>query len=183
MSSIWRSYSASLSSLSPWKLDAAKILASQIAIKAYYAGEAAGIRLANREGCHPFILHLPIINFYPGTDKLATLPPQIAPSTEISAIKAKLSHTMEEIRVKNSNLTVHDLKRLLFRCAATLISLKKVRPAISRVSRTNLWKRIEWLWTVALFGCLTFWRGNSFCYCIWNRSLELGDRWKIRSGD
>ena len=70
----------------------------------------------------------------PGTDKLATLPPQIAPSTEISAIKAKLSHTMEEIRVKNSNLTVHDLKRLLFRCAAALISLKKVRPAISSVT-------------------------------------------------
>ncbi|KAF8798204.1 hypothetical protein BYT27DRAFT_7178838 [Phlegmacium glaucopus] len=98
-----------LSSLSPWKLDAAKALASQIAIKGYYAGEAAGLRLANREG----------------SDKLATLPPQNAPSTEIKALKAKLSDTMEEIRAKNSNLTVHDLRRLLFRCAATLISLKK----------------------------------------------------------
>jgi phosphatidylinositol 4-kinase len=33
---------------------------------------------------------------------------------------------MEEIRGKNSTLTVQDLKRLLFRCAATLISMEKV---------------------------------------------------------
>jgi hypothetical protein len=33
---------------------------------------------------------------------------------------------MEEIRGKSSSLTVQDLKRLLFRCAATLISLEKV---------------------------------------------------------
>lgn len=34
--------------------DAAKAFSSQIAIKGYFAGEAAGIRLANREGeTHP----------------------------------------------------------------------------------------------------------------------------------
>jgi hypothetical protein len=37
-----------------------------------------------------------------------------------------MARTMEEIRRKNSTLTVQDLKRLLFRCAATLISLAKV---------------------------------------------------------
>ncbi|KAF9564367.1 hypothetical protein CPC08DRAFT_705318 [Agrocybe pediades] len=100
---------SSLSSLSHWKLDAAKVLSSQIAIKGYYAGEAAGIRLANRESA----------------DKLATLPPQSAPSTEISALKSKLSNSLEEIRGKSSALTVHDLRRLLFRCAATLISLEQ----------------------------------------------------------
>ncbi|KAF8163506.1 hypothetical protein B0H34DRAFT_795214 [Crassisporium funariophilum] len=100
---------ASLSSLSQWKIDGAKALSSQIAIKGYFAGESAGIRLANRDGA----------------DKLATLPPQTAPSAEINALKFKLSHTMEEIRKKNSSLTVHDLRRLLFRCAATLISLEK----------------------------------------------------------
>lgn len=42
-------FSASLSSLSKLEIDAAKILSSQIAIKGYFAGEAAGIRLANRE--------------------------------------------------------------------------------------------------------------------------------------
>ena len=75
----------------------------------------------------------PFLTIHPGIDKLATLPPQIAPSTEISTLEDKLSHAMEGMRVKNSNLTVHDLKRLLFRCAATLISLKKVRPTNSSV--------------------------------------------------
>jgi len=42
--------SASLSALSGWKLDRAKKLASQIAGKSYFAGEAAGLRLASREG-------------------------------------------------------------------------------------------------------------------------------------
>ncbi|KAF9475060.1 hypothetical protein BDN70DRAFT_996680 [Pholiota conissans] len=100
---------SSLSSISHWKIDAAKILSSQIAIKAYFAGEAAGIRLANRES----------------VDKLATAPPQTAPSAEIEDLKTKLYHTLEDIRGKNSKLTVHDLRRLLFRCAATLISLEK----------------------------------------------------------
>lgn len=86
---------------------------------------------------HPSFL---LLTIHPGTDKLAILPPQTAPSTEINALKAKLSHTMEEIRAKNSNLTVHDLRRLLFRCAATLISLKKVRPAISSVADFHLQK-------------------------------------------
>ena len=81
---------------------------------------------------HP--LFYPLLTIHSGNDKHTTLPPQIAPSTEISALKAKLSYTMEEIRVKNSNLTVHDLKRLLFRCAATLISLKKVRLVVSGVT-------------------------------------------------
>ncbi|CAA7271519.1 unnamed protein product [Cyclocybe aegerita] len=100
---------SSLSSFSPWNFDAAKTLSSQIAIKGYFAGEAAGIRLANRES----------------VDKLATLPPQRAPPTEIEALKIKLSNTLEEIRGKKSKLTVHDLRRLLFRCAATLISMEK----------------------------------------------------------
>ncbi|KDR73543.1 hypothetical protein GALMADRAFT_227988 [Galerina marginata CBS 339.88] len=101
---------SSLSSLMQWKLDAAKVVLSQIAIKGYFAGEAAGIRLANRES----------------VDKLATVPPQAAPSTEINTLKSKLSDTLEEIRGKNSKLTVHDLRRLLFRCAAMLISMEKI---------------------------------------------------------
>ena len=40
---------ASLASLSRRDIDAAKAFSSQIAIKGYFAGEAAGIRLANRE--------------------------------------------------------------------------------------------------------------------------------------
>ncbi|KAJ7217187.1 hypothetical protein GGX14DRAFT_440647 [Mycena pura] len=100
----------SLSTLmSRWKTDGAKTLASQIASKGYFAGEAAGIRLASRQG----------------PDQLEKLPPQAAPSAEIQALKAKMARTFEEIRSKVSSATVQDLKRLLFRCAATLISLPK----------------------------------------------------------
>ncbi|KAJ8087995.1 phosphatidylinositol-4- kinase [Marasmius tenuissimus] len=96
-----------LSNLSPGKTDKAKVLASQIAIKGYFAGEVAGLRLARR----------------PASDKLEELPPKNAPSAEIDALKDKLAHSTKELRSKSSTLTVHDLKRLLFRCAATLISL------------------------------------------------------------
>jgi hypothetical protein len=40
----------SLSAFSGWKFDRAKILAGQIASKGYFAGEAAGMRLASHEG-------------------------------------------------------------------------------------------------------------------------------------
>ncbi|KAG9226590.1 hypothetical protein CCMSSC00406_0006185 [Pleurotus cornucopiae] len=100
---------ASLSNYVKLKTDRSKALASQIASKGYFAGEAAGIRLASRKG----------------TDKLEKLPPQSAPSSEIQALKSKMANTLGEIRSKKSSLTVQDLKRLLFRCAATLISLQK----------------------------------------------------------
>lgn len=61
-----------------------------------------------------------------GSDKLEKLPPQTAPSAEIHALKDKMAHSLGEIQNKISSLTVQDLKRLLFRCAATLISLPKV---------------------------------------------------------
>ncbi|THU88594.1 hypothetical protein K435DRAFT_821590 [Dendrothele bispora CBS 962.96] len=81
----------------------------QLSDKSYFAGEAAGLRLASRQG----------------KDKLEIIPPQNAPSQEISALKKKMSSSMDEIRGKSSHLTVQNLKRLLFRCAATLISLQK----------------------------------------------------------
>ncbi|KAJ6490589.1 hypothetical protein C8R47DRAFT_1122870 [Mycena vitilis] len=99
----------SLAALSKWKTDGAKSLASQIASKGYFSGEAAGIRLAGRQG----------------PDQLEKLPPQDAPSSEIHALKAKMARTLLEIRNKVSGSTVQDLKRLLFRCGATLISMSK----------------------------------------------------------
>lgn len=47
--------SVSLASLSQWKIDRAKMLSSQIAIKGYFAGEAAGIRLAHRASVYLFL--------------------------------------------------------------------------------------------------------------------------------
>jgi phosphatidylinositol 4-kinase A len=102
-------------------------LASQLASKGYFAGEAAGLRLANREGITPSALYQSaLIMAHVGQDKLEKLPPHSAPSAEIHALQTKMALTMEEIRGKNSILTVQDLKRLLFRCAATLISLERV---------------------------------------------------------
>ncbi|KAK0497081.1 hypothetical protein EDD18DRAFT_1165281 [Armillaria luteobubalina] len=80
------------------------LLASQIASKGYFAGEA---------GWDPAGKSI----------WLEKLPPQSAPSGEILALKEKLAHTMEEIRGKTSTLTVQDLKRLMFRCTAMIISL------------------------------------------------------------
>ncbi|KAJ3753010.1 hypothetical protein EV360DRAFT_88184 [Lentinula raphanica] len=99
----------SLAKLSNWSSDKAKVLTSQIASKGYFSGEAAGLRLASRTA----------------SDKLEQLPPQDAPSGELMALKKKLANSMKEIRSRTSALTVQDLKRLLFRCAATLISLNK----------------------------------------------------------
>ena len=73
------------------------------------------------------------LNTLLGADKLEKLPPQAAPSGEIQALKVKLEKTMEEIQGKNSILTVQDLKRLLFRCAATLISLEMASMSHSSV--------------------------------------------------
>lgn len=96
-----------LCSLSHWKSDRSRVLASQLASKGYYAGEAAGLRLACHEA--PSVL-----------DKN---PPQRTSATVIEALKKKMEETSVGISNKNTGLMVQDLKRLLFRCAAILISL------------------------------------------------------------
>ncbi|KAG6853905.1 hypothetical protein C0991_012574 [Blastosporella zonata] len=98
-----------LATLSQWKTDGAKTLANEIAIKSYFAGEAAGVRLA----CHQI------------PDKLDKLPPHSAPLAEIHALKRKMARTTEDVLNKSSSLTVQDMKRLLFRCAAALLSLEQ----------------------------------------------------------
>ncbi|KAG6880260.1 hypothetical protein C0992_001828 [Termitomyces sp. T32_za158] len=58
-------------------------------------------------------------------DKLNKLPPHSVPWTDVQDLKRKMSRTTEDILNKSSTLTVQDLKRLLFRCAATLLSLEQ----------------------------------------------------------
>lgn len=119
--------SASLRSLSNWDYDRAKVLASQLASKSYFAGEAAGLRLASRKGrwsCKNS--HSGSCVSHAAQDILDKVPPQNATLTDILALKEKLEDTMNAILQKTSTLTVQDLKRLLFRCAATLIALDKV---------------------------------------------------------
>jgi len=57
---------------------------------------------------------------------LDKVPPKNATLTDILALKKKMEDTMNAIVKKTSTLTVQDLKRLLFRCAATLIALDEV---------------------------------------------------------
>lgn len=94
------------SSLS-WTPDRSKVLTSQLACKEHFAGEAGGVRLANRRR----------------TDELQKEPPEAAPSGELDALKARLSTALTEIRHSESNLSVSDLKRLLFRCASAIIPM------------------------------------------------------------
>jgi len=58
-------------------------------------------------------------------DNLTNPPPKEAPEAELRALKEDMLRTTEAIRSKKSALTVHDLRRLLYRCAAALISLKE----------------------------------------------------------
>ncbi|EFI28353.1 atypical/PIKK/PI4K protein kinase [Coprinopsis cinerea okayama7 len=97
----------SLTSLSPWPLDGSKTLASQIAVKGYYAGEAAGVRIST------------------SPDKLANPPPQTASASVVESLRRDMSRATREIKGKKSVLTVHDLRRLLYRGAAVLISEKE----------------------------------------------------------
>ncbi|KXN92250.1 Phosphatidylinositol 4-kinase stt4 [Leucoagaricus sp. SymC.cos] len=96
----------SLKSLSRWNMDQAKTLTSQIAIKSYYLGEAAGFRFVGKEYCKSVR----------GAD---------TPQSEICALREKLQSTMADIRSKNSSLTIQELRRLLYRCAAVLVSLDR----------------------------------------------------------
>ncbi|EPQ57891.1 hypothetical protein GLOTRDRAFT_114478 [Gloeophyllum trabeum ATCC 11539] len=97
---------ASLGTMAPGQHDRAKILTSQLAAKAYFAGEAAGVRLASSIG----------------NTELENQMPQSDLVREKQALKVKLDKTIKDIREKRSNLTVQDLKRLLFRCSAVMLS-------------------------------------------------------------
>ncbi|TRM58568.1 hypothetical protein BD626DRAFT_550606 [Schizophyllum amplum] len=97
----------SLSDLSNCKTDGSKNLASQLVNKSYFIGEAAGVRLASRQE----------------SGEVDKLPPMSAPVDEVHALRAKLAQSLDDIRNKHSSLTVQNLKRLLFRAAATLIAM------------------------------------------------------------
>ncbi|KAA1469432.1 atypical/PIKK/PI4K protein kinase [Dentipellis sp. KUC8613] len=104
---------SSLSSLSKFQTDRAKSLASQMAAKSYFYGEIAGLRLAGRGG-----------------DKLEQAPHEHDPVAALQGLKDKMSTALHGLREKHTSLTIQDLKRLLFRCGSTLISLPKSDSAL-----------------------------------------------------
>lgn len=109
-------------------------------------------------------------------DKLEELPPQPAPLKELLALKGKLAHSIQEIRLGKSSLTVHDMKRLLFRCAATIISLPSVSfTGENCMDRCPDWcASIVWLWSVAPFSRHSLWSRHPVCHCCWYWSVDLG---------
>lgn len=96
-----------VSDTQPYITDRARALSIQIISKAHFGGEAGGVRLASRGGI----------------EEIQLAPPITAPFVEIKALKAKLAISVAEIRDRVSKLTVPDLRRLLFRCAAVLMAL------------------------------------------------------------
>ncbi|KAG1855241.1 hypothetical protein F4604DRAFT_1932302 [Suillus subluteus] len=96
-----------LCSLSNWKSDRARALASRLARK---QGEVAGLRLAACEN----------------QDLLDRVTPQMQYTCVQPFMDSlRMTDAMNEIRNKRSSLTVQDLRRLLSRCVAILISLEK----------------------------------------------------------
>ncbi|KAG1741975.1 hypothetical protein EDB19DRAFT_1895006 [Suillus lakei] len=93
------------------------LAATQPLIGAHAAELGASVAETFAKACGPVHRQL----YQDSLDKVA---PQMQ-CTGVQPFKDKMADTMNDIRNKRSSLTVQDLKRLLFRCAAILISLEK----------------------------------------------------------
>ncbi|KAI0032206.1 hypothetical protein K488DRAFT_50373 [Vararia minispora EC-137] len=96
---------ASLVAMSKQKPDRAKLFTSQLALKAYSVGELAGIHLAHSGG------------------NMEKPPVEDKPIDELSDLKDKIEATLTSIREKRNMFSIRDLKRLLYRCASSLIKV------------------------------------------------------------
>lgn len=92
----------SLASLASWKADNAKTHISQLARKAFFAGESRGSNVPLDQ-----------------TPTSGTFP------VDSESIRGKMKEVLHGIRDKTSNLSTKDLSRLLFRCSALLVSSRK----------------------------------------------------------
>ncbi|EIN07209.1 hypothetical protein PUNSTDRAFT_71064 [Punctularia strigosozonata HHB-11173 SS5] len=115
---------SSMSGMSGLKADRAKLLSSETAFKAYFAGEASGSRLANlgMDGCalNQCLAFIVFVG-YKQMEKIAHEP---AAAEDAQALKGSAKRILQDIKAKNSHLTIRELKRILFRCAAMVISLE-----------------------------------------------------------
>lgn len=96
--------------------DRAKLFASDLSAYSHFAGEAAGVRLANRLAQEKGT----------GGGEIQKAPLGNAPEVEVSALKTSLGRALVEIQTKTSKMNQQDLKRLLMRCAAVLESSDSV---------------------------------------------------------
>ncbi|KAJ3555853.1 hypothetical protein NM688_g2347 [Phlebia brevispora] len=96
---------ASLTTMLPPKRDRAKVTIGQLASKAFFSGEASGFHIARTLDSK--------------RDDVPTSP------QELKLLKDRMVEAIQAIILKQSTLTMRDLRRLLFRCAATIINLEK----------------------------------------------------------
>ncbi len=110
--------------MAPPKRDRAKVAADQLTSKAYFSGEASGFHLARILGMALWDQHVAGLTITMHLDPRRE-DTQASPQ-EVDMLKSRMADAILEIMQKKSILTITDLKRLLFRCASTIISLEQV---------------------------------------------------------
>ncbi|KIP08776.1 hypothetical protein PHLGIDRAFT_29437 [Phlebiopsis gigantea 11061_1 CR5-6] len=101
--------------------DRAKVAAGQLSSKVYFSGESSGFRIAKMMG--ESIYRPGGTDTHVQTTDTRNEDTQTSPH-EIKLLKARMADTIRDLAEKRSALTFKDLKRLLFRCAAAIISLE-----------------------------------------------------------
>lgn len=101
--------------------DRAKVAAGQLSSKVYFSGESSGFRIAKMMG--ESIYRPGGADTHVQTTDTRNEDTQTSPH-EIKLLKARMADTIRDLAEKRSALTFKDLKRLLFRCAAAIISLE-----------------------------------------------------------
>ncbi|KAI0782195.1 atypical/PIKK/PI4K protein kinase [Abortiporus biennis] len=92
---------SSLMAMVSAKIDRSKIFVSQLASKGFFVGEATGLHIARSGRANDL------------------QDPNPSTPHEIHHLKTQLAENLRGIRHKHSDLTIHSLKRLLFRSAAS----------------------------------------------------------------
>jgi hypothetical protein len=84
--------------------------------------------LLAEEVSHFILLQFPNLSLAIPGKNLQKATDEQDPVPEISALREKMHSALAAVREKRNSFTIQDLKRLLFRCASSLISVTKVRP-------------------------------------------------------
>lgn len=106
----------------PPQRDRARVAADQLASKAYFRGEASGFHLARALGQFEALHSSLSLIISSDTSKVdAEASPQ-----ELEMLKERFVGAIKDIAEKKTGWTIPELKRLLFRCASAIVSLKWV---------------------------------------------------------
>ena len=118
---------AAFAHLSKQKPDRAKLFTSQLASKAYSIGEMSGLRLADRGGTIILYRHTELVADWLSAEDMEKNIDDRVPVDEMGDLKKRMAEALNAIREKRNAFSIQDLKRMLFRCASSLITVTKVR--------------------------------------------------------